>query len=321
MSRTQLTLGGVLLLQIVLILVLRSPFTGASTVTDPRPLFPALEAITPAKLEIQGAEGEPLTLVKKGGAWGIDQSGGFPADATKIDGLIDDLKSVTVRRPVVSSSRYHDTFRVDDDEHEARLKVWGEGQDEAAVDLILGTSPNFGITHARRAGEDEVWEIRGIAAYDVRADGNAWADLQLVDVEPDAATYLSLSNPSGSFELRKGEDGAWTAQGFAGALDQDKVATLLDKAGSIRLAEPAGPVDAAAQGFATPAATVVLRWGPADAPEEVTVRIGTAPQDETSQRYVTRSGFAFAGTVWESTVKRLLEEKLGDLHASADVPG
>ncbi len=37
--------------------------------------------------------------------------------------------------------------------------------------------------------------------------------------------------------------------------------------------------------------------------------------------FVTRSGFEFTGTVWESSVRRLLEETLDDLHASADISG
>jgi hypothetical protein len=79
-------------------------------------------------------------------------------------------------------------------------------------------------------------------------------------------------------------------------------------------------VDEAAHGLADPAATVVLRFeeptaegeaGPAIG--ELTLRIGGTPEDEESQRYVTREGFGFTGTVWESSVRRLIEETLEDL--------
>ena len=49
------------------------------------------------------------------------------------------------------------------------------------------------------------------------------------------------------------------------------------------------------------------------APREITIRIGRKVPDQDSQRYVARSGFAFASTVWESSVNALLEREPRDL--------
>ena len=85
----------------------------------------------------------------------------------------------------------------------------------------------------------------------------------------------------------------------------------------IRLNDGAGPVDEVVHGFAKPAATLVLRLqGGADDPggeaaiRELTIRIGAKADDNEAQRYLTRDGFGFTGTVWESAVRRLLEDTL-----------
>jgi len=105
-------------------------------------------------------------------------------------------------------------------------------------------------------------------------------------------------------------------------LDQAKVDELVRTASSIQLSDASGPVDETAQGFGRPAATLVLRWAAAEEsdtdapPRETTVQVGDKVQDNESQRYVTRQGFGYAGTVWESSVDRLITGKLDELYGS-----
>lgn len=322
MNRTQLTLGGVLLLQVLVILLVRSPFADASAGWEARALLPGLEQAVVARLEVRGTENSKVTLLRVGEEWSVQELDGFPADGEKIAGLIDDLVGVEVRRPVVSTSRYHESFEVEDDDNQARVLLWDEG-DEKQVDLILGSSPNFGLTHARLAGEAEVYEIRGLAPYDVRSDGDAWIDKSLVSLDADALSYFGLTNEAGSFELEK-TDGAWKVVApaeAAGELDATKLDDLMRSMALIRLDKSAGPTDDSAHGFANPAATLVMRWGAGaetSDTSEVTVLVGNRPADEESQRFITRSDFGFAGTIWEGSVKKLLEETLDGLYVTAN---
>lgn len=331
MNRTQTVLAGLLLIQLLLILLVRSPFAGGTDVTEARPLLPGLEAITPERIELIGADESRINLRNREGVWVVEEAGNFPADAQKIEGLLDDLRGLEVRRPVVSSNRYHATFKVGDDAFEGRLRIWAEGSDEPEVDLILGDSPNYRLTHARLAGEDRVFEVRGIAPYDVRAASSAWARKELTDVPVDRVTGVRLTNALGTLELVK-EDDVWRIrepEDLADQpLDQEKVEALIRAAASLRMDEPVGPVDEAAQGLDAPAATVVLRWLPGDGavaeaddapaatPEQVVVRVGGAVADKETQRYVTRSGFQFTGTIWDSSVKTLIEQDAKELIAS-----
>jgi hypothetical protein len=322
MNRSQLYLAGILVVQVALILVFRSPFAGASAGYETRPLLPGLEAITPDRVEIRSTDDEPVELLLENGAWRIEDLGGFPADGTKVETLLADLEQIRVRRPVVSSSRYHASFKVAEDEYEARVRLWAGSEGDPDVDLLVGSSPNFRTSHVRLAGKDEVYEARGISPYDLRPTTSSWIERELVDLDETRVTGVVLTNGSGSFELVK-EGGVWKLQSdgedAAVDLDQGKVDSLVRVATDLRLSDAAGPTDPAAHGFAEAAATVVLRYeepatdGGGATSGELTLLIGTTPEGEEAQRYVTREGFGFTGTIWESTVRRLLEETPEDL--------
>jgi hypothetical protein len=326
MKRTQLYLAGLLLVQVLLILIFRSPFTGADTGYASRALLPALDAITPSQIEIVGPDEDSIKLVRRDGAWHVDDLGGFPADGAKLESMLDELKQIRVRRPVVTSDRYHASFKVAEDDHEARVRLWDDSEGDPDVDLIVGSSPNFRTSHVRLAGEDAVYEARGVSPYDIRPARSSWIARELVDADATGVVGVVLTNAAGGFELAK-QAGIWTVRAPARAqgaeLDQGKVDSLVRTAAEIRLSDGTGPVDEAAHGLANPAATLVLRiQDAADDPagtaavREVTVRIGDAPDDDDAKRYVTRDGFGFTGIVWESSVRRVLEEKLEELYPS-----
>jgi hypothetical protein len=322
MNRTQLTLAVVLILQIALILLIRSPFSTASARTEARLLLPELEAITPTRVEIDGKEDAHITLVRQGETWAIEEIGAFPADNEKVERLLGDLGRIEVRRPVVTSSRYHEAFKVTDDENEARVRLWDSSDDDARVDLIVGSSPNYRTTHVRLGDENEIFEIQGIAPYDVRPDQGAWIRKELLEPSEKLFERLSLANEAGRFELEK-RDGAWAVasppESRDDALDQDKVEALLRAATSLRLADAAGPSDDDAHGFASPAATLVLGRGPGEpTDDDVTLAVGSKVVGEETQRYVTRAGYGFTGTIWESSVKSLLEDSLDSLRPASD---
>ena len=93
------------------------------------------------------------------------------------------------------------------------------------------------------------------------------------------------------------------------SLDQGKVDSLVRTMATLQLSEAAGEVDDEAQGFASPAATVTLAWEGGEA----RVQVGTTVEGKDSQRYITREGFGFAGTIWDSSIKRFLDDGLAAL--------
>ncbi len=322
MNRNHTTLAGLLVVQVALILLVRSPFSGGSSATRTRPLLPMLEALTLSQIELLGNEERRVKLVKEAEGWKLADLGGFPADDERIDELIDDLRALTVRRPVVTSKRYHEAFKVAGDENRGRVRLWDNPAEDPSVELIMGSSSNYRAVHVRLEGQSEVYEVRDLAAYDVRADAAAWIEKDLVDVAESQLVSLSLTNDNGTFELTR-QDDQWRADGSEQTLDADEVDSLVRAASSIQLAKPVGLKDASAHGFADPAATVTLRYRPLGEPEtaetrEIVVIIGGKPEEDGSERYITRSDFGFTGTIWESSIKLLLDSELDDLLTGDD---
>jgi hypothetical protein len=320
MKRQQLVLLGLLVVQLLLIVLVRSPFSTANPHSESRPLFPGMGELEPSRLELLGPEDEQVTLVRNADGWTVEQAGGYPADETKIEGLVDQLAALAVRRPIVSSGRYHEAFEIDDEGFRGRVRVWGDS-DEPYADLVLGSSPNYRVSHARVAGENEVYEIAGLAPYDVSPEVGSWAEKKFFDLPQDAIVGVKVENAAGGFELER-VDGAWRILAPAKLAgrepDPDKVNTLLRTVSGLRIEDPIGPTDETAFGFDTPASTVTIRWSEPDEDAGAgsgvaVIRVGGNREGQETQRYVTRSGFEFTASIWESTVKKLIEQGGEDL--------
>ena len=337
MNKAHKLLGGLLLAQVALILLVRSPFSGASTGSELRPLLPALEAVTPSRMVLEGADDASVTLTRQEEDWVLEDLDGFPVDGTKVADLLDKLRGLQIRTAVVSGSRYHGSFKVAEDEFEGRVRIWDDPASEPTVDLILGTSPNYRLMNVRRADETPVYEVRDLATYDVRAEPGSWAVKGLVDVEEDDVVSIEIVNAAGSFRLEK-VDGGWTvaaptAQASA-VLDDGKVDSLVRSAASLRLADPLGSSESHGPSAGDAVATVTLHWSrpaveaaesatddeaaavapPAPAESgQVVVYIGDKLPDKDTHRAITREGFGFSGTIWDSSVSSLVEKTLDEL--------
>ena len=69
MNRSQIMLAGLLLVQLLLILLVRSPFASTGGASESETLLPALEVITPSRIELFGADEATVTLSNEGGSW------------------------------------------------------------------------------------------------------------------------------------------------------------------------------------------------------------------------------------------------------------
>jgi len=317
MSRTQWILAGILAVQ-VLLLIAAAPWSSDRGMESSRALLPELDSFTPARLEIHETAERTVALERRGDLWVLADEDGFPADTSKVEDLIEDLEEVKVRRPVVTQSRYHDTFKVADDDHERRLRIWKDADGDPEIELFVGTSPNYRVSHVRLGDDDRVYEARGLGAYDLRSDAMSWVRRTLVDVPFEDVTRFELSNEHGSFELAR-EDGEWKLVSPAGsesdALDAAATDSLVRAVASLRLSEPAGPAGTPGYGFDNPAATVRIahRAGEEAAEEVIEVRVGTDVEDGDGKRYASRSGFDHAVVLSKLDADKLTDKKLADL--------
>lgn len=323
MTRHQRILAVVLVAQLALILLVRSPLARHESASEQRAaLFGELAEFDATRIELSDGDGSKLELARGDEGWSILGDAAFPADEEKIGDLIEQLSELRARRPVVSSARYHAKFEVTDDAPAGRIRIWGTADDAPAIDLLLGSSPTFQVTHARRGDDDAVFEIVGLQPYDVRPQASAWIDKQLVDVSLDRVDALRIERPAGRLELRRdGEDWVLLTADDAQPLPIDPLLAgeLIAEAAAIRLSDTAGP-RTAAHGLEQPAARVTIEYRDADGEPQppLVVLLGDPVEEQQGKRYVGREGFAYTGIVWDSSLSRIFEADAEALALPAD---
>jgi hypothetical protein len=320
MNRTQRILVVALVIQLVLLgaiyLGSRNRRGGAA-----RELLPQLTAMSPTSITISAANDQSIALAREAESWVLEDPAGYPVAAGMVEELLDKLEELRIRRPVVTSSRYHEAFKVAVENHERRLRIRAGEEDEPELDLFLGSSPNFDLSHVRLAGDDRVYEVRGLGSFDLRTERSSWVERKFVDVAVDDVISLELRNAHGDIELAH-ESGLWTlispAGGGAQSLDANKMDSWARSVCSIFLSEPAGRVDDAASGFDEPAAVLEIRHRVGDAEETVRVIVGAELNGENGGRYAKRSGFDFSVILSRFDAEKLTEEKVTDLYPDAE---
>lgn len=315
MNHKQTILTVALAAQVLLLVFLKVPFSGTAEAGLVRPFLPELEGLAATRLAIEDGEGGSVGLTFAGESWTLDEADGYPADGSKVDAMLEDLRGLKIRRPVVTSSRYHAQLKVADEDHERRIRIWSDAAGEPAVEFLVGSSPNYRISDVRRHDEDEVYEVMGLSAFDVQADSAAWIDKKVVGVPAEEVIGLKVTNGNGSFELAR-QDGVWmVADGTAGGdLDQTAVDSLVRAYASIFMADPVGKLDGPAHGLDTPVAVVeLIREAPA---EPVVLSVGGSVEEEGNKRYATVAGRDFTVTLNEFDANRAMDKKLDDLLAS-----
>ena len=315
MNRTQIVLSVTLVLQLVVILATRTHEADTAGLGQPHSLLPEIENLLAMKIELSSKDGETLTLMRKGDAWSIEQAGGYPADNARVEKLIADLQGIEVRNPVVTSEKYHEALEVTDETARGRVKVWGDPAGDPVVDLLFGKSAGMGANDMRLAGQDDVWEISGIASYDIRPQAAAWIETKLAGVASDRVTGLRITNSNGSFEIRKdGESWVEVAAegGTPATLNADEVESLVRTVANLSISDPIGPVDEQAHGLAAPAATATIVTG-GEQSGEIEIRIGSLTSEDANKRYATRSGSGFTASVWKSSTDPIVDASVEKL--------
>lgn len=313
MTRNQRILTAVLALQIVLVLFAKMPFSGKSAGSSSSPLIPSWDEMQPTRILLGDDDG--VSLRRQDGRWQVDDLDGFPADDRKIESLLERIGSAEVRRPLVRSARYHESFNLVEQDAEGRLRIWAADDEEPRVDLLFGNTPNFGSIHVRRTNEDAVFEVRDLAAYDVAGPAENWIEKDWIDVDTTNIVGLTIRNAIGDFTVIREDDG-WSVNEpalYAGqVVGDDLISDLLSDICALRIAEVAGHRDETTHGFAAVGVQAELRFRADDMDEVSTIvlEIGLPVEGNDTSRYVGRSGSAFAGIAWESGLSSLLDADL-----------
>ena len=206
------TLGFALAVQVVLIGALLAARSGA--VAQPEP-FLSFDVATIDALSVSNDEGT-VDLTKTADAWQLPE--GLPADASKVERVLEKLSEAAGGWPVASKASTAERFEVTEDSHQRHVTL--RTGEETLADFYLGTSPGYRKAHARHADDDDIYAIT-FSNYEAGVKESDWLDKSLL--RPDGA--LTAVERLDGFALTKADDGVW-ASGDGAELDQGKTETF-----------------------------------------------------------------------------------------------
>jgi hypothetical protein len=202
------------------------------------PLIVGIERDQVETIRVEGPEDdERATLEKAGDGWAVSESAGYPADPTKVDEVLRELFGLEVADLVSTTRNHHVDLKVSEKDFQRKLILEGGG---GSVELYFGTSGRAGSTHARRAGDDEVYAVRDFSSWKLGSRPDGWVEREYLTVDREQIISVDYV---GRFRLDRSATG-WTltgADGVAETAKADEVDKVLDKLETVRLSEVVGP--------------------------------------------------------------------------------
>ena len=216
----QTILGAVLLAQLIIVAVVWGLQSRAG---DAPPVFLSFDAQGVDTLTVADAD-STVTVARVDGEWHLSDGSpdGLPADAGKVDGVLQKLSDVGAAWPVATSESAMERFEVVEEAHQRHVTI-GAG-DETLADVYLGTSPTFGRVHARHAAGGPVYAI-SFSNYEAGTKQSDWLQKSLLQPDGEVQSVARWSADA-EWTLASTEAG-WTTDGVE--LDQDETNTFVDR--------------------------------------------------------------------------------------------
>lgn len=158
--------------------------------------FSSLDVSGVDGLRLVFSEGKQIDMAKASGAWRLD---GAPADAAKIEEVLNGLKESTVESRVSGNAQYHDRFDVG--EKGIRLTVLKENQ--VLHELIVGKTAGGDAVYVRLPEQDEVYVLSGMPRYTLTEDPLTWRDRAVASFTADQVRFIGYTENFIQWELRQ----------------------------------------------------------------------------------------------------------------------
>ncbi|PIE00863.1 MAG: hypothetical protein CSA79_01990 [Thiothrix nivea] len=136
---------------------------------------------------VQDADGT-VTLKKIGDRW--QTAAGFPANRSKVDGLLDKLAGLKHGLPVGVSADALTRFKVAENDFERRIQL--QQGDNTVVDLYLGSGAGARQSHVRPADAEVVYTA-AIGSYDAPAKISEWQDKTVLQLDEKTIQSVELA--------------------------------------------------------------------------------------------------------------------------------
>jgi hypothetical protein len=167
----------------------RSPVAGDPVVSED-----VISDTHTIRLSAGGTEPQSSVLHRSGDAWEVEINEGlYPADANRVEGFLDALRSLGKVRIAADDAEYHEDFDVAGDA--ARVAtLLGQGEEELAR-LVFGKAVSGGgRIYARRADADRVFVVDRDVGFYFGQNAPYWSDLAPLpaDLTPQAVVRITV---------------------------------------------------------------------------------------------------------------------------------
>ncbi len=338
-ERLNQLLVGLLVIQVILSVVVLWPKAPAAAQAEP--LFPALTAgeedgeedgeepaengVDIVDLRITDAEGNEVHLARVDGEWVLPEAGDFPARLDRIQPILEGIAGLNTARLVTRTDASHKQLQVAKSDFSRRITF--ETTDGEAYTLFLGSSPSYGATHFRVAGQKETYLTSDLSAWEIGATAVTWIDAQYQNVALSDVQQMTLENENGVFvffreetdddedddddEEETGAEAPWTMEGLEAdeTLAPTRITAMIRQAAVINMLAPLGREEKAEYGLDDPTAVATLEL----ADKTVTVRVGARAGAQLDDGYVVKSSESpYYVHVAEYSVQNLVENGRDD---------
>lgn len=142
------------------------------------------------RIVLDGPEHAKVVLVKEGGTWTLPDLGMFPADANRVNTVLEKITSSKTSPPVATSAGAKARFKVDDETFERRITL--VENDKTLATLYVGSSPGLRRSYVRAGGNDAIFALE-LAAYDVPVQLADWEDKTVLHLAKNDITALEVA--------------------------------------------------------------------------------------------------------------------------------
>jgi hypothetical protein len=204
--RLAVLLGAVLMLWGAVALASRR----SESKVDRQHLIPRLDTAAVDTIAIT-KHGDSAILVRNGQTWRVN---GHPSDAHLVTELLTALADTSASGELVAQNpASHDRLRVSTDSGK-RVRVISHSRTMA--DLMAGKqTTDYGGIYLRRAGEPNVYAVRGTLATALGRPADEWRNHTIASTAPESVTTIDIRRGSRSYGLRRKGSGWTFASGTA----------------------------------------------------------------------------------------------------------
>lgn len=222
MNLQQLVLGGVLLVQLIVVgIILLLNATGSQKPKS----FLQFDQKEADRVVVSSGD-ESIELVRGSDGWKM--SDGNPVDGSKVDRVLEKLADVQPDWPVATSDSAAERFEVSRDKFQKQVSVYSG--DKTLADVYLGTSPSFRKVHARHTRGGDIYSIE-FSNHEAGTSTSSWLDRSLLHPQGPINSLEKV----GDFALTKTDDGWIVNSGEE--LDESKVRSYIDRFESLNVFE------------------------------------------------------------------------------------